>query len=175
MTNDSHQTTFETLLSRCTESAVHLEMRDEYTPDDPVFIDWKAGVPIDPKQRWPEWYDLIVATIARGIVVRRARIVSEPVTDYIKYEYEVTEGLNLAAGEEVRWLPRRQASDIALPGNDFWLFDNQLVLFNIFAGDGHWPDDGTELREEPAVVQLCARAFESVWQRAIPHRDYRAT
>jgi hypothetical protein len=55
-------------------------MRDLYTPDDPVFIDWQAGVPIDPKARWPEWYDLIVTTTARGVVVRRARIVSEPVT-----------------------------------------------------------------------------------------------
>ncbi len=173
MTSDPHQATFESLLSRCTASALHLEMRDEYTPDDPVFIDWKAGVPIDPKARWPEWYDLIVATTARGVVIRRARIVSEPVTNYIKYEYDVTEGLNVAAGEEVRWLSRRHASDIALPGNDFWIFDNRVVLFNIFAGDGTWPEDGSELREEPAVVRLCATAFESVWQRAIPHQHYR--
>jgi hypothetical protein len=150
-------------------------MRDTYTPDDPVYLDWRAGVSIDPRERWPAWYGLIVATTTRGVVVRRARIVSEPVTDYIKYEYGVTEGLNLAAGEDVRWLSRRQASDIALPGNDFWLFDNTLVLFNLFAGDGTWPADGTELREEPAVVQLCATAFEAVWQRAIPHREYRIT
>jgi hypothetical protein len=166
---------FESLFSRCTASAVHLEMRDEYTPDDPVYRDWRAGVSIDARERWREWYDLMVATTARGIKVRRARIVSEPVTDFIKYEYDLTEGLNLAAGEEVRWLPRRQASDIAVPGNDFWLFDNELVLFNIFAGDGRWPDDGYELRAEPAVMQLCATAFESVWNRAIPHQDYRIT
>jgi hypothetical protein len=166
---------FETLFSRCAATAVHLEMRDEYTPDDPVYLDWRAGVPIDPQERWREWYDLMKATTARGIEVRRARIVSEPVTDFIKYEYDLTEGLNLAAGEEVRWLPRRQASDLALPGNDFWLFDNELVLFNLFAGDGRWPDDGYEVRDEPAVVRLCTTAFESVWQRAIPHQDYRIT
>ena len=175
MTDDPHQATFETLLSRCAANAVHLEMRDEYTPTDPVYLDWKAGVSINPRERWPAWYDLIRTTTARGLIVRRARIVSEPVTDYIKYEYEVTEGLNLAAGEDVRWLPRRQASDIALPGNDFWVFDDNLVLFNIFAGDGTWLDNGTELRDEPAVIQLCATAFESVWQRAIPHREYRIT
>jgi hypothetical protein len=172
VTYDPHQSIFDDLLSRSTSSAVHLEMRDEYTPDDPVFHDWKAGVSINPRERWPDWYGLVRNTIARGVVVRRARIVSEPVTDYIRYEYDVTEGLNLAAGEEVRWLPRRQASDIALPGNDFWVFDNCLVLFNIFAGDGTWPEDGTELREEPAVVALCTNAFEAVWQRAIPHREY---
>jgi hypothetical protein len=173
VSDQRHHPTFETLFARCTASAVHLEMRDEYTPNDAVFLSWKAGVPIDPKETWRDWYDLMSATTSRGIKVRRARIVSEPVTDFIRYEYDLTEGLNLAAGEEVRWLPRRQASDLALPGNDFWLLDDRLVLFNIFAGDGSWPDDGSELRDEPAVVRLCATAFESVWQRAIPHRDYR--
>ncbi len=173
--SDPKRPSFEALFARCTVSAAHLEMRDEYTPDDPVYLDWRAGIAIDPKERWREWYDLMVATTARGIRVRRARIVSEPVTDFIRYEYDLTEGLNLAAGEEVRWLPRRQASDLALPGNDFWLFDDERVLFNLFAGDGAWPDDGYDLRDDPAVVQLCARAFESVWQRAIPHHEYRIT
>jgi len=171
VTNDPHQATFETLLSRCTASAVHLEMRDDYTPSDPVFLDWKAGVHVDPKERWREWYDLMVATTARAVKVRRARIVSEPVTDFIRYEYDLTEGLNLAAGEEVRWLPRRQASDLALPGNDFWVFDNRLVRFGYFAGNGDILDD--EFTEDEAVVHLCTTAFESVWHRAIPHQHYR--
>jgi len=173
VTSDPHQPTFETLLSRCTATAVHLEMRDEYTPLDPVYLDWQAGVAIDPKERWGEWYDLVKATTARGVVVRRARIVSEPVTDFIKYEYDLTEGLNLAAGEEVRWLARRQASVICLPGNDFWVFDDRLVRFGYFAGNGDILDD--EFTEDEAVVRLCATAFESVWQRAIPHREYRIT
>lgn len=29
------------------------------------------------------------------------------------------------AGEDVRWLPDRRTSDIALPGDDFWLFDGR--------------------------------------------------
>jgi hypothetical protein len=56
------------------------------------------------------------------------------------------------AGELVRWLPRRQASDIALPGNDFWVFDDATVLFNHFNGDGDWAVPGEELRTEPSVV-----------------------
>lgn len=165
--------TFDELFARCTRQAVHLEMRDDYTPSDPVFIDWRSGATIDPRERWREWYDLMSATTARGVVVRRARIVSEPVTDFIKYEYDLTEGLNLAAGEDVRWLPRRQASDIAMPGNDFWVFDNRLVRFNYFAGNGE--ETGDELVDDEAVVRLCASAFEFVWQRAIPHREYRIT
>ena len=45
--------------------------------------------------------------------MRRARVVSEPVTDYIRYEHDLTFA-NVAAGELVRWLPRRNAADIAV-------------------------------------------------------------
>ena len=114
--------------------------------------------------------DLVRATVARGVVVRRARIVSEPVAEYIRFEHAVTP-MNLAAGEDVRWLPRRQASDIALPGNDFWILDGQLARFGHFSGDGDVL--GEEWREEPAVTELCATAFEAVWERAIPHEDYK--
>jgi hypothetical protein len=67
--------------------------------------------------------------VARGVKFRRARIVSEPVTDYIRFEHAITAGVNLAGGEQVRWLPRRRASDLCLPGNDFWPFDGRLVRF----------------------------------------------
>jgi hypothetical protein len=101
--------------------------------------------------------------------VRRARIVSEPVTDYIRYEYEITPAASLAAGERVRWLPRRQASDLALPGNDFWLIDDRVV-FNHFSGEGEMID--VEVVTEPAVAKFCASAFEAVWERAIDHENY---
>ena len=154
-------------------SALHLEMRDVYMTDDPDFADWKAGRPFDAvRNRW--WHDLVAAAVGRGVAVRRARIVSEPVTEYIRFEYAITSGHNVAAGEQVRWLPRARASDLTLPGNDFWLFDDELVIFNHFAGDGGWPaSDKEERRTEPAAVKLCASAFESVWERAVPHEEYR--
>ena len=71
----------------------------------------------------------------------------------------------------MRWLPRRQASDLCLAGNDFWVFDDRLVRFSYFAGHGELLED--ELVDDPAVVRLCASAFEGVWERAIPHAEYR--
>ena len=103
-------------------------------------------------------------------MIRRARIVSEPVTPYIRFEYEVTDSMNVAAGEQVRWLPRLRASDLALPGNDCWVFDDRLVRFGHFAGDG--TVIGHELSGNPAVIKLCATAFTAVWERAIDHKDY---
>jgi hypothetical protein len=161
---------FSELIAATECSAVHLEMRDSYTPSDPVFAQWGAGQPVgDPA--YPDWFELVRANTARGIAFRRARIVSEPLSAFEAFIYEITSGLNVAAGEEVRWLPRRRASDLCLPGNDFWMFDDRLIRFHHFSGDGEIVED--ELVSEPAVVKLCAAAFEAVWERGIDHEDYR--
>ena len=164
--------TFEELLRGSQNAALHLEMRDGYSLTDPAFIAWQASEAIDPAERWPQWFELLRPVVARGVKVRRARVVSEPVSDYIRFEHAVTAALNIAAGEEVRWLPRRQASDIALPGNDFWLFDDRSVMLNHFSGSGE--SVAHEVTDNRALIKLCASAFLAVWERAIPHKDYQS-
>ncbi|BAJ31699.1 MULTISPECIES: DUF6879 family protein [Kitasatospora] len=168
----SATTRIDELLRGTVRSALHLEMRDGYMQDDPALRAWRDGHRLDPADRaswWRPWLDVIAETVGRGVEIRRARIVSEPVSEYIRYEYDVTFP-NVAAGEQVRWLPRRNAGDIPLPGNDFWLFDGRLVRWGHFSGDGD--SLGGELTEDPAAVRLCADAFEQVWDRAIPHDKY---
>ncbi|MEV4739782.1 DUF6879 family protein [Streptomyces sp. NPDC049555] len=165
---------FSELLTSAKHSAVHLEMRDTYAVEQEKqqFEAWRAGYRLNPDDRaswWRPWLDLVQATVERGVVMRRARVVSEPVTDYIKYEHSCT-FTNIAAGELVRWLPRRQAFDLALPATDFWLIDDRLVRFNHFSGDG--VDTEPQVSDDPDVVKLCSTAFESIWERAIPHEQY---
>ncbi|GAA4994696.1 hypothetical protein GCM10023205_79420 [Yinghuangia aomiensis] len=167
---------FEELLAGCRKQALHLELRDSYA--DPYeaqrIADWKAGVrhTVDSPRElwWHPWLDLVQETVARGIAVRRARVVSEPVSDYTHALYDRTFA-NVHAGEDVRWLSRRKTSDIGMPGNDFWLFDDTIVRFGYFAGDGTYLGD--EVDDDPAVLRLCARAFDEVWDRATPHAEYR--
>ena len=106
---------------------------------------------------------------SRGVWVRRARIISEPVTDYIRFEHATTES-NARVGEDVRWLPRHLATGLLLPANDYWVFDGQRVRFNYFSGPGEFLD--TRLCDDPVIISQCAAAFEGVWERAIPHQDY---
>ncbi|MGK5641628.1 DUF6879 family protein [Streptomyces sp. URMC 126] len=167
---------FDELLRGARHTAVHLEMRDVYGVGDEAegFTEFERSgrVDLDPDAAfWRGWTPLVREAVGRGVVMRRARIVSEPVTDYIRYEHALTP-VNVALGESVRWLPRRQASDIALPGNDFWVFDGRLVQFNHFTGDGDWDDPKHSMSEDPAVVELCSSAFEAVWDRGIPHEQY---
>lgn len=163
------------LLRSCERSAVHLEMRDGYMRSDPRFAAWQQGFRYDPADRdswWHRWDDIVTAARDRGVRIRRARIVSEPVSEYIRFEYDLTFA-NVLTGEEVRWLSRRRASDLLLPGNDFWVFDDRVVLWNHFTGEGEVAPEGREITEDPDLVKTCAAAFEPVWDRAIPHEEYR--
>lgn len=166
---------FSELMAGCRRSAVHLEMRDQYgvSAESDDFSIWLRTGQTDTNpdsEYWAPWVGLISQAVGRGVVARRARIVSEPVSAYIRYEHAGTV-VNVAAGEQVRWLPRRRASDIALPGNDFWLFDDRVIRWNHFTGEG--ASASHEISEDPAAAKLCAEAFEAVWARAIPHDQYK--
>ncbi|HSW66084.1 MAG TPA: hypothetical protein VLI54_03020 [Bacillota bacterium] len=162
------------LLASCEREAVHLEMRDSYAIQSEAerFAAFLATGRRDHAAEAPEWQywrGIIRGLRQAGKRVRRARIVSEPVTDYIRYEWAGT-GLIVEAGEEVRWLPRRLASGIALPGNDFWLFDGKIVVFAVFTGSGEVAE--RQLVTDKATAQLCGAAFEAVWDVAVPHDEY---
>ncbi|WP_245668035.1 DUF6879 family protein [Actinomadura macra] len=159
---------FDELLAGTRRSAVHLEMRDSYG-DSEGFEDWKAGG--FGRTDRSRWIGLVKDATARGVRMRRARIVSEPVSDYIRWEHIVTD-VNIDAGEEVRWLPRRQTWDLMLPGADFWMFDQRLVRFHFDAGNGN-PLEEYEFVSDPRRVAPVVAAFEMVWERAIPHEEYK--
>ncbi|WP_324793365.1 hypothetical protein SJX93_08485 [Streptomyces cyaneofuscatus] len=160
---------FTALLRSAERSAVHLEMRDSYMAD-PLFDMWREGCDEELPDAYRQWQELVRETVARGVTLRRARIVSEPVTDYIRWEHSLTVRHNIAAGEIVRWLPRRLASDLALPGNDLWLIDGERVLFHWFTGDGEWA--GHEFNEDPGTVKMVVTSLDAVWDRAIPHEEF---
>lgn len=103
-----------------------------------------------------------------GGEIRRARIVSEPVSDYIRFEHHLTAG-NIRAGEQVRWLPRRRASKLALPGNDFWPFDSRLLMKFVFDDDRTL---GVELSDAQAEVLAACEARDVAWHHAVRTEDF---
>jgi len=160
------------LYASCTVSAVHLEMRDTYAVPDELdrIAKWKAGQLTDSEDLawWLPWLEMTREMAGRGVTMRRVRVVSEPISDYIHYEWATAR--NHEGGEQSRWLPRDRASTLLLPGADFWLFDGHRVVFNHFTGKGDWA--GNEVTDDPRAAELCATAFEATWTVAIPHGDY---
>lgn len=161
---------FSELLGKCRSSAVHLECATTTAPTETRSLAaWRTRELEDHAAWWRPFHDNIASAVSRGVVVRRARVVSEPVSEYIRWEHYVTRA-NQIAGEEVRWLPRRQTTDVPMPGNDFWLFDGTLLRVHHFAGDGSLVKD--ELTDDAKALKLCASAFEEIWKRATPHDRY---
>lgn len=161
---------FDRLLSDFEREAIHLETRDAYgtATELPHMITWAAGEPDD--LGWlQDWCSTLRRHAEAGKSVRRARIVSEPLSDYQRWSYSIAYPM-VDAGEDIRWVPRRTVSSVALPGNDFYLFDDRLIVFLIYSGTGLSTDKITST--DPADIRLCRSAFEAVWKLSIPHSDY---
>jgi hypothetical protein len=155
-----------------TQSFVHLETRDTYGTEAelPHLASWRRGEPDD--LAWLGWWlEMLRGHRASGRTCRRARVVSEPLSDYQRWTFSHAAVL-VDAGEDIRYAPRPQLATVTVPGSgDFYVFDDELVLFLHYAGKG--TNASFEISDTPATVRTCRLAFETVWNQATPFRDYR--
>lgn len=160
----------ELLVTGFGREAVHLEARDAYGTEVelPHMARWARGE--HDGLGWLQgWCVTLREHVAAGRSVRRARIVSEPLSDYQRWSHSIANPM-VAAGEDIRWVPRRLVSSVALPGNDFYLFDDRLAVFLLYSGNGLGV--GMVSSSDPADLRLCRSAFKAAWELAVPHRDY---
>ncbi len=153
-------------------SFVHLETRDAYgTEIELSHIEkWRRGEPDD--SDWLEWWlEMLRRHRAAGRTCRRAKIVSEPLSEYQRWSHSIKDRF-VDAGEDIGYVSRPRLATVCLPGSgDFYVFDDELVLFLHYAGSGL--NVGFEVTEDPQIVRTCREAFEAVWDLAVPFRDYR--
>ncbi len=67
-------------------------------------------------------------------------------------------------------MPRARVSELMFPGNDFWLFDDDLLVFLVFAGNGLVIDRAA--RTDPKLIARCRASFEAAWALSVPHDEY---
>lgn len=154
------------------KSFVHLETRDAYGTEVelPHMAKWRRGEPDD--FAWLGWWlEMLCGHRAAGRTCRRARVVSEPLSYYQRWTRSHAT-MFIDAGEDIRYLPRPHLATVSLPGSgDFYVFDNELVLFLHYAGNG--TNASFQITENPQTVRTCREAFETVWDLATPLREYR--
>lgn len=151
-------------------TAWRLETRRGYASDrqSPKWQRFLAGEDIghDPDN---DWRRNVRAQHAAGKRFERVRLVDEPPTP--GQEFLLASAVsNVAAGEDIRNLPRTQASRLGLPERDFWLFDSRLLATLVFDAD----DDllGVELTEDPAAVVSACQIRDTAWHHAIPTTEF---
>ncbi|XKK41809.1 hypothetical protein HFP72_17010 [Nocardiopsis sp. ARC36] len=115
------------------------------------------------------WHRNVTSGRAEGKTWQRVRVVSEPLSDYIRWEHAVTR-FNIEAGEDIRWLPRHHPGAAELPDFDFWLFDSEWGCLL------HFDDDDVPFKSEsiddPATIARYCRWRDIAWNHAIPHGEY---
>lgn len=152
--------------------AFHLETRDEYSSEseDQAVQDFLAGKTTDPYGPWfHPWEKFVQNLTGRGVTMQRLRIVTVPHTRYIDYEHALAPH-NIAAGEDVRWLPRDQADPDDSIADDFWLVDDHTVAYSLF-DSGDWFIGGA-VTTDPAIVASARAIRDRAWARAVPHDQY---
>jgi hypothetical protein len=164
---------FDDLFRTFIRSAFHLEVQDTYrTPDEtgPLNLFLKRE-PDDFAWHQP-WLSLVREATRTGKSITRVRVVTVPHGDYTRWGLSVAP-LNIGAGEDIRWLPRHLTQGIDLPADDFWLIDDDRVVFTVFEPDGRFA--GGAATTDPVLVERYRRIHRQAWARAVPHRDYVST
>ncbi|WP_067668628.1 DUF6879 family protein [Nocardia miyunensis] len=165
---------FEPLFRAAKRRAFHVEVKDSYAVADEVeaLRRWAAGEPYQMEEQpasWKAWDDLMVETARRGIALDRLRVVTVPHSNYTRWLLSETH-TRTEAGELVRWLPRHLADPADVPGDDYWLSDDDTVAFTTFAENGEFM--GLSITTDPGIVARCVRARDTLWPKGIDHLRY---
>lgn len=150
------------------ETLDHYDAPNEREP----YAAFRAGARVDPA--WREgWKRITRAIRASGRDMARVHVVTEPVSDYIRFMLWHGYPANVEAGEDVRILGRAPARDAGLPDLDYWLFDDDLVGVLVYDGAGavrhvEWHSR----REDRAMVEDCCRWRDTALRLAMPLAEY---
>ncbi|MBB5079836.1 DUF6879 family protein [Nonomuraea endophytica] len=157
-------------LFRSRRRAWHLELRDVYRveSEDIPFEKWLNGEH-DSFEWLQDWLDHMRAVTGDGVSVERLRIVTEPHTDYVRWEMSFSHR-NIEAGEQIRYLPRSEVVDMRFPPEDCWLFDDDTLVLSLFKPDGR--SAGFAVEDDQSLIAQYQSVRDSTWSQGISHASY---
>lgn len=162
---------FQRLFREFASTAFRLENQGVYRePDeDEPLRQFLAGE--TPDDRWLQpWVDNVRTATSQGRRFQRVRVLTEPLTDYLRFEMDLALRQNIPAGEDIRALSGPEAAGLDLPEDtDFWLFDDDRVGLMHFGATGML---GAEMLTDPDTVAQYRTWRDRAWEFAIPHEQW---
>jgi hypothetical protein len=159
-------------------SAYRLESLQSYgaSGEDASYAAFLDGLPYQRSAGKDRWLDTIAQAQRHRRLMQRVHVVTEPLTDYIRYELAWAYAPNVAAGEDIRIMPvtGEWPDDLPAPGGDYWLFDSSRLYRMLYDDAGRWL--GAEpVRDAGVIVHACrwrdAALHQSVsWQEYVQER-----
>jgi hypothetical protein len=128
-----------------------------------------AGGPVSFGPSKDGWTATIAEAVAAGKSFRRVHVVTEPLSDYLRYEMESYRP-NVEAGEDVRILPVRSGEWPDLPRRDYWLFDSAVLWRMEYDQDGHFL--GAEPVTDAGEVVMGNYWRDAALHAAVPYAEY---
>lgn len=104
---------------------------------------------------------MVRAATAEGRLFSRVRVVSFPLTDYVRFVMWVG-GYTREAGDDILYLTRDEAKAAELPANDYWLFDSRKLVRM------HFDEDDRFVRAE-VIEELEEIVKHNFWRDAARH------
>ncbi len=165
---------FSQLLTGFRSSAFRLEALQHYaTAYDERFQAFQAGRPLPPPSPAKQASMRLVAeATAAGKRFYRLHVVELPLTPYLRYELAAYSE-NLTAGEEIYIAERAANPGLANLSQDFYLFDDQVVVWFRYDTEGHLL--GRERSSDPADLERCRRQRDLALAHAVPLDQFLAS
>ena len=129
---------------------------------------WRTGLGRDPDED-RSWVEYVRELRRRGVRFERARRLTEPLTEYLRMQLDLTY-MNVEAGEDVRWVAPPDAAEASLPDYDYYLVDDDAVAVLDFDAAGGFAGARTCAARE--VVERHSTWRDLIWPRAISHARY---
>ncbi|MGH3921829.1 MAG: DUF6879 family protein [Pseudonocardiaceae bacterium] len=131
-----------------------------------------AGQTPQPHPGKREWMALVGGAIRDGRTMQRVHVITEPLTDYVRFEVSWSYAHSVAAGEDVRIIPlsKCEAWPPDVPLNDFWLFDDTELFDMRYDADGMWI--GVAHLTDPGAAQVACQQREAALRLAQPWATY---
>ncbi|TDQ49270.1 DUF6879 family protein [Actinorugispora endophytica] len=166
---------FEQLFARFRYTAFRLETLQHYSVDyeDAPFRRFLAGGQPEHSAVLSDWGEEIRAGIGEGRTYRRVHVVTEPLSDYVRFECSWGYPRNVAAGEDIRILavPEGEWPE-GIPRLDYWLFDSHRLLRMNYGPDGSMLTP--ELVEDPEQVVAANLWRDRALHLSVPFTEYQA-
>jgi hypothetical protein len=135
----------------------------QYYQGDPGFDRYQAGEAWQDTDSKRHWVDLVRRRVSQGVLMQRVHVVTEPWSDYIRFELTQSYPPNLTAGEDIRIV----TAPAPWVGPDFWMFDDQQVWLM------HYDEAGALVGVEDAsastaTVRACVARKEEALAASTP-------
>ena len=167
------RTDFQAVFGQFRHSAWRLEIQGWYDePDEgPLIARWLRDGDQAPTLAWfADWPEVIAEQAMQGKRYSRVRVLTDPLTDYLRWQLGVITPPAIRAGEDIRVLAADLAATLSLGTADFWMFDDELVALLEFE---HGAVTGAQLIDDPQAVEPFHAIRATAWDHAVRFEEYR--